>query len=173
MGRRVGSIPSRHRAGRVTGTLLAAVVWAFARMLFAQTPESKATPAGRAAQQQLIDREKQFWYALDNRNLPALAELLADNAVLMHKGNGMSKREYLKAVAGENYKPFSVDDVQVTRLTVDAADVTSEFIGTDRDRRLPPTCFHVVSKWALQGGKWMLIQRSATRVSAEKLIGAM
>jgi len=87
-----------------------------AQSAFAQpAPASPAKTSTSAAEQELITLSKDKWQWMAERNVEALDRLFADEAVFVHMGGTMTKRQELDVIKGGmiQYKEAQIQEVSV------------------------------------------------------------
>jgi hypothetical protein len=74
-----------------------------------------AVPISSSAEQELIALSKDKWRWMSERNVDALANLFADEAVFVHMGGTMSKSQELEVIKSGaiQYKDAQIQEVSV------------------------------------------------------------
>lgn len=130
------------------------------------TAQNPAGPGGTNAQQELLELSKTKWRWMAERNVDSLAALFDDQAVFVHMGGTMSKREELGVISGGgiHYKHAEIFETSVrfigstaillNRIRLDAVvggnEVTNPFMVTE--------------VYVRQNGTWKLGSLSFTRL---------
>lgn len=118
------------------------------------------------SQQELIDLSKQKWQWMANRNVDSLSVLFHDEAVFVHMGGSMTKKQELDVIksSGIHYKYAEIKETSVrfvgnTAIILDNICLTAVVGGNE-----VVNPFIVTEIFVLVGGKWKLASLSFTRL---------
>jgi hypothetical protein len=137
---------------RITSLLCAAILTATAA--FAQP-----TPAGSAFDQHLIEQQKQFLQAIQNKNATFVDHSIADDFEgVAINGDSYDRGEIIDSAQGASQKQQQAYEFRVIKLTPDSAIVTYNLIVPGEH----PRYRHMADTWAKVGGAWKLKFRQFT-----------
>lgn len=118
------------------------------------------------SQQELIHLSKQKWQWMANRNVDSLSVLFHDEAVFVHMGGSMTKKQELDVIksGGIHYKYAEIKETSVrfvgnTAIILDNIRLTAVVGGNE-----VVNPFIVTEIFVLVGGKWKLASLSFTKL---------
>jgi hypothetical protein len=134
---------------------------------FAQAePSSSAKTISSSAEQELIALSKDKWRWMSERNVEALANLFADEAVFVHMGGTMSKGQELEVIKSGT---IQYKDAQIQEVSVRFVGTTAILLNRIRlvavvggNEVVNP--FNVTEVYVQLGGAWKLASLSFTRL---------
>jgi hypothetical protein len=145
---------------------LAAFVLTYAAPVAAQDRGAPATAAPTKVEQELLDISRAKWRWMSERKVDTLAALFHDQAVFVHMGGTMSRKQELEVIrsGGIHYKHAEIFEasarvigntgIVLNRIRLDAVvggnEVTNPFVVTE--------------VYVQQGGSWKLASLSFTRL---------
>jgi len=129
-------------------------------------PGSAAKTSGTKAEQEVITLSKDKWRWMAERNVEALANLFAEEAVFVHMGGTMSKSQELEVIrsGGIQYKDAQIQEVSVrfvgtTAILLNRIRLVAVVGGNEV---INP--FNVTEVYVQLGGAWKLASLSFTRL---------
>ena len=130
-------------------SLLCAVVVSVA-LAFAQSPTPKPLSL---FEQELVNNEKQFMPALQDKNVAYVSETVSDDFKGIATNGDLYEKEELVGAAQEGLpKDLRIYDLRVVRLDEGCAVVTyNQIVPGAR-----PRYRHMSDSWTKEGGKWKL-----------------
>jgi hypothetical protein len=125
-----------------------------------------AVPISSSAEQELIALSKDKWRWMSERNVDALANLFADEAVFVHMGGTMSKSQELEVIKSG---AIQYKDAQIQEVSVRFVGTTAILLNRIRlvavvggNEVINP--FNVTEVYVQLGGAWKLASLSFTRL---------
>jgi len=134
-----------------------------------QTPADPAAMSSTKAEQEVISLSKEKWRWMSERNVDSLAALFHDEAVFVHMGGTMSKKQELEVIrsGGIHYKHAEIQEVSVrfigttgtTAILLNRIRLVAVVGGNEVTNP-----FVVTEVYVQQGGTWKLGSLSFTRL---------
>jgi uncharacterized protein (TIGR02246 family) len=127
---------------------------------------SPAETSGANAEQEVIALSKQKWRWMAERNVEALANLFADEAVFVHMGGTMSKGHELEVIKSGRiqYKDAQVQEVSVRFVGATAILLNRIILVAVVGGNEVINPFTVTEVYVKQDGAWKLAALSFTRM---------
>jgi para-nitrobenzyl esterase len=134
-----------------------------------QVPPAAGSPAetsGANAEQEVIALSKQKWRWMAERNVEALANLFADEAVFVHMGGTMSKGQELEVIKSGRiqYKDAQIQEVSVRFVGATAILLNRIILVAVVGGNEVVNPFTVTEVYVRQGDSWKLAALSFTRM---------
>lgn len=134
-----------------------------------QKPADPAATSSTKAEQEVISLSKEKWRWMSERNVDSLAALFHDEAVFVHMGGTMSKKQELEVIrsGGIHYKHAEIQEVSVrfigttgtTAILLNRIRLVAVVGGNEVTNP-----FVVTEVYVQQGGTWKLGSLSFTRL---------
>ncbi len=131
-----------------------------------QKPVDSPATASTKAEQEVIDLSKEKWRWMSERSVDSLAALFHDDAVFVHMGGTMSKRQELEVIrsGGIHYKSAEIQDVSVKLIGTTAILLNRIRLVAVVGGKEVTNPFVVTEVYVRQDGTWKLGSMSFTRL---------
>lgn len=136
--------------------VLIALAFIFAGSVYTQTIKDRKRVARFATAEVLIEKEKQSWELVKQKDLKSFANFLADDFYGIYPdAEGVTKSELLEKFKLLALVDYQLNDFKVTMLNKQAAIISYRAVArvTDNGKEIPLTVA-LTSGWAKRGGKW-------------------
>jgi ketosteroid isomerase-like protein len=131
-----------------------------------QKPADPAATSSTNAEQEVISLSKEKWRWMSERDVDSLAALFHDEAVFVHMGGTMSKKQELEVIrsGGIHYKHAEIQEVSVRFIGTTAILLNRIRLVAVVGGNEVTNPFVVTEVYVQQGGTWKLGSLSFTRL---------
>lgn len=131
----------------------------------ARTP----TPAPTVSADEIIEKERQMFEAIKQKNWDAFAAVLADDTVYVDPEGAHDRAQAIAKVRKIDMTEYALTDFRVVRVDADAAVVTYTMNakGSYDGQPVPPLTLRETSAWHRREGRWLNVYHQETQFVEE------